>query len=160
MKAATMRWSANSSDMGLGHGIRSDTLSMPVIFMGPILPPMTTSPPTIEQQYAEARPKSKALYERARAAMPSGAAHDGRYFAPFPFYVDHAEGTRKWDVDGHEYIDCWSGNGALMLGHKHPAVVKAITEQAQKGLHYSAGSELEVRWAELGGSTVPAPGAR
>jgi len=120
-----------------------------------MLPRMTTSRPTIEQQYAEARPNSKALYERARAAMPSGAAHDGRYFAPFPFYVDHAEGTRKWDVDGHEYIDCWSGHGALMLGHKHPAVVKAITEQAQKGLHYSAGSELEVRWAELVRQIVP-----
>ena len=36
-----------------------------------------------------------------------------------------------------------------MLGHNHPAVVEAITEQAQKGLHYSACHELEVRWAEL-----------
>ena len=82
---------------------------------------MTTSRPTIEQQYAAARPKSRALYERARRLMPSGAAHDGRYFAPFPFYVDRADGARKWDVDGHEYLDCWSGHGALMLGHNHPA---------------------------------------
>jgi glutamate-1-semialdehyde 2,1-aminomutase len=66
---------------------------------------MMTSRPSIEQEYSDARPTSKALYERARAAMPSGAAHDGRYFAPFPFYVDHAEGTRKWDVDGNEYIE-------------------------------------------------------
>ena len=116
---------------------------------------MTTSRPTIEQEYAAARPRSKALYERARQAMPNGAAHDGRVFAPFPFYVDHAQGARKWDVDGHVYIDCWSGHGALMLGHNHPAVVKAITEQAQKGLHYSACSELELRWAELIRSIVP-----
>src|SRR5688572_850794 len=155
MKAATIRWSANSSDMGRGGGIRSTALWMPVIFMGAILPPMTTSRPTIEQEYAAARPKSKALYDRARKAMPSGAAHDGRYFAPFPFYVDRADGARKWDVDGHEYLDCWSGHGALMLGHNHPAVVKAITEQAKKGLHYSAGCELEVRWAELVCSIVP-----
>src|SRR6266850_2356502 len=155
MKAATIRWSANSSDMGLGHGIRSTMLSMPVIFMNAILPPMTTSRPTIEQQYAEARPKSKALHARAVQRMPSGVAHDGRSFASFPFYVARADGARKWDVDGHEYIDCWSGHGALMLGHKHPAVVQAITEQAQKGLHYSACSELEVRWAELIRSIVP-----
>jgi glutamate-1-semialdehyde 2,1-aminomutase len=116
---------------------------------------MTTSRPTIEQEYAAARPKSKALYERARQAMPNGAAHDGRVFSPFPFYVDHAQGARKWDVDGHEYIDCWSGHGALMLGHNHPAVVKAIIEQAQKGLHYSACSELELRWAEMIRSIVP-----
>ena len=116
---------------------------------------MTTPRPTIEQEYADARPKSRALYERARTAMPSGAAHDGRFFTPFPFYVERAQGARKWDVDGHAYIDCWSGHGALMLGHNHPAVVKAITEQAQKGLHYSAGSELEVRWAELIRACVP-----
>jgi glutamate-1-semialdehyde 2,1-aminomutase len=128
---------------------------MPVIFMGAILPLMTTNRPPIEQEYAESRPKSKALFERARQSMPSGAAHDGRFFTPFPFYVERADGARKWDVDGHEYLDCWSGHGALMLGHNHPAVVRAITEQAKKGLHYSACSELEVRWAELIRSCVP-----
>jgi glutamate-1-semialdehyde 2,1-aminomutase len=116
---------------------------------------MTTSGPTIEQEYAAARPRSKALYERACQVMPSGAAHDSRVFSPFPFYVERAEGSRKWDVDGHAYIDCWSGHGALMLGHNHPAVVEAIAEQARKGLHYSAGSELEVRWAELIRGCVP-----
>ena len=110
---------------------------------------------TIEQEYSEARPKSKALYERATAAMPSGAAHDGRVFSPFPFYVERAEGAYKWDVDGHRYIDGWSGHGAMILGHTHPAVTKAIVEQAQKGTHYSAGSEIEVRWAELIRSIVP-----
>src|SRR5919106_3499169 len=155
MKAATIRWSANSSDMGLGHGMRRTALSMPVIFMDAILPPMTTSRPTIEQEYAAARPRSKALYERARAAMPSGAAHDGRVFSPFPFYVDRADGAYKWDVDGHRYIDGWSGHGAVILGHNHPAIVAAIREQAAKGTHYSAGSEIEVRWAELITSIVP-----
>ena len=110
---------------------------------------------TIEQDYADARPKSKALHERAVQRMPSGVAHDGRSFAPFPFYVARADGARKWDVDGHAYIDCWSGHGALMLGHNHPAVLKAIQEQARLGTHYSACSEIEVRWAELICSIVP-----
>jgi glutamate-1-semialdehyde 2,1-aminomutase len=110
---------------------------------------------TIEQDYADARPKSKALHARAVQRMPSGVAHDGRSFTPFPFYVARADGARKWDVDGHEYIDCWSGHGALMLGHNHPAVLKAIQEQARLGTHYSACSEIEVRWAELICSIVP-----
>ena len=110
---------------------------------------------TIEQDYADKRPKSKALHERAAKRMPSGVAHDGRSFTPFPFYVARADGARKWDVDGHEYIDCWSGHGALMLGHNHPAVLKAIQEQAKLGTHYSACSEIEVRWAELICSIVP-----
>ena len=110
---------------------------------------------TIEQEYADARPKSKALYERAVAMMPSGAAHDGRVFSPFPFYVARAHGAYKWDVDGHRYIDGWSGHGAMILGHNHPAVLKAILEQAPNGTHYSAGSEIEVRWAELIREIVP-----
>ena len=110
---------------------------------------------TIEQEYSDARPKSKALYERAVANMPSGAAHDGRVFAPFPFYVDRADGAYKWCVDGHRYIDGWSGHGAMILGHNHPAVTQAIVEQAKKGTHYSAGSEIELRWAELIRSIVP-----
>jgi len=110
---------------------------------------------TIEQEYTDARPKSQALYERAVKLMPSGAAHDGRVFSPFPFYVARADGAYKWDVDGHRYIDGWSGHGAMILGHNHPAVLKAILEQAPKGTHYSAGSEIEVRWAELIRSIVP-----
>jgi glutamate-1-semialdehyde 2,1-aminomutase len=114
-----------------------------------------TSTPTLEQEYAAARPKSKALYERALRSMPSGVAHDGRAISPFPFYVDRADGARKWDVDGHAYLDCWSGHGALILGHNHPAIVRAITDQVPRGLHYSACSELEVRWAELIRECVP-----
>jgi glutamate-1-semialdehyde 2,1-aminomutase len=110
---------------------------------------------TIEEEYAAARPRSRALYARARESMPSGAAHDGRVFTPFPFYVERADGARKWDVDGHAYLDCWSGHGALILGHNHPAIVSAITEQARRGLHYSACHELEVRWAELIRASVP-----
>jgi glutamate-1-semialdehyde 2,1-aminomutase len=110
---------------------------------------------TIEQEYIDLRPRSKALYERATSMMPSGAAHDGRVFSPFPFYVARADGAYKWDVDGHRYIDGWSGHGAMILGHNHPAVLKAILEQAPKGTHYSAGSEIEVRWAELIREIVP-----
>jgi glutamate-1-semialdehyde 2,1-aminomutase len=110
---------------------------------------------TVEQEYAATRQKSKALHERAIRSMPSGVAHDGRVITPFPFFVARAEGARKWDVDGHAYLDCWSGHGALMLGHNHPAIVAAIQEQAARGLHYSACSELEVRWAELIRECVP-----
>ncbi len=45
----------------------------------------------IEREYAETRAKSRALYERAVRSMPSGAAHDGRVFSPFPFYVERAD---------------------------------------------------------------------
>ncbi|HEU5192816.1 MAG TPA: aspartate aminotransferase family protein [Methylomirabilota bacterium] len=105
--------------------------------------------------YRAMHPKSGALYERARNVISGGITHDGRYLNPFPVYVDRALGSRKWDVDGNEYIDYWMGHGALILGHCHPAVVAAIQKQAGRGTHLGASHELEVRWAELVSKLIP-----
>src|SRR5437016_2928061 len=110
---------------------------------------------TIQEEYRAKHPRSAALAERARAAIPGGITHDIRHLAPFPTYIDRASGTRKWDVDGHEYVDYWMGHGALFLGHCHPAVVRAVQEQVARGTHVGASHELEVRWAELVNGLVP-----
>ena len=110
---------------------------------------------TIQETYREKHPKAAALYERARRAIPGGVTHDIRHLVPFPIYVERAAGPRKWDVDGHEYVDYWMGHGSLFLGHCHPTVVKAIQEQAARGTHLGASHELEVRWAELVCQLVP-----
>jgi glutamate-1-semialdehyde 2,1-aminomutase len=110
---------------------------------------------TIDQEMYERMAGSAALYERATKTFPSGVTHDSRYAAPFPIYVTRAAGSRKWDVDGNEYVDYFGGHGALMLGHCHPAVTDAVVEQARKGSHYGASHELEVRWGELVQEIVP-----
>jgi len=46
-----------------------------------------------------------------------------------PIFIDRAQGARVWDVDGREYIDFVGGIGVLNVGHNHPRVVAAITEQ-------------------------------
>ncbi len=114
-----------------------------------------THPSPLEARYVAAHPKSKALYERALGLLPGAITHDIRYLTPFPVYVDRAAGSRKWDVDGHEYVDGWMGHGALFLGHNHPEVVAAVSAQLEKGTHYGASHELEVRWAELVRELVP-----
>jgi len=105
--------------------------------------------------YRAMHPKSGALYERARNVISGGITHDGRHLNPYPVYVDRALGSRKWDVDGNEYVDYWMGHGALILGHCHPAVVAAIQRQAGRGTHLGASHELEVRWAELVSKLIP-----
>jgi glutamate-1-semialdehyde 2,1-aminomutase len=110
---------------------------------------------SIHDDYRAKHPKSAALAERARRAIPGGITHDIRHLTPFPVYVDRAAGTRKWDVDGNEYIDYWMGHGALFLGHCHPEVVKAVQAQVARGTHLGANHELEVRWAELVNRLVP-----
>jgi glutamate-1-semialdehyde 2,1-aminomutase len=112
-------------------------------------------PGTLVEIWAERRQQSAALYQRALQVFPSGVTHDARYMEPFPIYVTHAQGSRKWDVDGNEYVDYWSGHGALLLGHNYPAVAEATVEQAQKGTHYGACHALEVEWGELVQQIVP-----
>ncbi len=110
---------------------------------------------TILERFRSLHPKSAALADRARQAIPGGITHDIRHLMPYPIYVDRASGPRKWDVDGHEYIDYWMGHGALFLGHCHPAVVSAVQGQVARGTHLGASHELEVRWAELVNRLVP-----
>src|SRR5437763_4177166 len=99
---------------------------------------------------------SHELYQRALKVFPSGITHDNRYFGPIePIYIDRAQGSRKWDVDGNEYVDYWMGHGALLLGHGNPAIVEAVTAQMRKGTHYGGSSALEVRWGELVQQMVP-----
>ena len=110
---------------------------------------------SIQDEYRAKHPKSATLAERARQAIPGGITHDIRHLAPYPVYVERAAGSRKWDVDGHEYVDYWMGHGALFLGHCHPAVVRAVQEQMARGTHLGACHELEVRWAELVNQLIP-----
>jgi glutamate-1-semialdehyde 2,1-aminomutase len=98
---------------------------------------------------------SAALHERARRVFPDGVTHDGRYMEPFSLYCTHANGPRKWDVDGNEYVDYFGGHGALLLGHSHPAIVEALARQAARGTHLGASHEQEVVWGELVQQIVP-----
>lgn len=110
---------------------------------------------TVEQHYREKFPRSAALYAQARARLPSGVTHDARYATPFPLYIERSLGAYKWDVDENQMIDYWSGHGALLLGHAHPAVVAAVQAQVAQGTHYGAGHTRELRWAELVQHLVP-----
>ncbi len=103
---------------------------------------------SIEQDFIDGHPGSRALAERAGAVLPNGVTHDSRYLRPFQVAVERASGARKWDVDGKEYVDYVMGHGALLLGHNHPAVLDAVSAQLARGTHYGASHELEVRWAE------------
>ncbi|MSQ10574.1 MAG: aspartate aminotransferase family protein, partial [Dehalococcoidia bacterium] len=56
--------------------------------------------PTIVETYEQLHPASARLNAEARQVFPDGTTHDNRFYGPFPIYVDRAQGSRKWDVDG------------------------------------------------------------
>ncbi len=105
--------------------------------------------------YAQGRSGSARLYAEAQEVFPSGVTHDSRFMTPFPLYVRRAEGSRKWDVDGNEYLDFVMGHGALLLGHGHPAVVEAVAQQVSRSTHPGGCTELELEWGKLVKRLVP-----
>jgi glutamate-1-semialdehyde 2,1-aminomutase len=110
---------------------------------------------SILETYTRLHPTSQRLYQEALQTFPSGVTHDIRYVTPFPLFVDRAQGSRKWDVDGNEYVDYVMGHGALFMGHAHPDITAAVVEQAAKGTHYGANHRLELAWGELVREIVP-----
>ena len=107
------------------------------------------------QSYADARPESAAWYSRARAALGGAVGHDVRHFEPVPMYITRGEGSRKWDVDGNEYIDFLLGNGALLLGHSPPEIVAAIQQALLDGSHFGNDHPQHVEWGEIVKQLVP-----
>ena len=111
---------------------------------------------SLVDEYIKKRPGSKKLHEEAvKLFSANGATHSARILDPFRPYITHAQGVKKWDVDGNEYIDYCMGHGALILGHSHPAWVKAVQEQVARGVHFGENHQLEVEWAELIKSMMP-----
>ena len=109
----------------------------------------TSSNSRILAAYRERTPASEALAAQARDTFPSGITHDSRRLLPYGIYVERAKGARKWDVDGNEYVDFFGGHGALLLGHGRPEVVAAVQAQMERGTHFGACHDLEVRWGGL-----------
>ena len=104
--------------------------------------------PTILEDYIAKHPGSASRYVEGSGIFPGGVTHDTRYAQPFPLYMTHGSGPRKWDVDGNEYVDYVSGHGALLLGHSHAAIADAVTRQIQRGTHLGASTDEELRWAK------------
>ncbi len=109
----------------------------------------------ILDEYVAKHPGSAQRYTEALTLFPGGVTHDTRYAQPFPLYMTHGTGPRKWDVDGNEYIDYVSGHGALLLGHSHPAIVDAVTKQIVRGTHLGASTDEELRWVKAIKALIP-----
>jgi len=86
--------------------------------------------------------KAKSLIERDRKVVSPS------YPRGYPFVMDHGKGVYVWDVDGNKFLDFAAGIAVNSTGHSHPAVVKAIQEQAEKFIHISS-DFYHPKWIEL-----------
>ena len=106
----------------------------------------------------DARPRSTEIFERGKKTLVGGVDSPVRAFRAVggtPLVIDHALGTHLYDVDGREYLDYVCSWGALILGHAHPDVVAAVSEQAARGTSYGMTSPLEIELGEKITRAIP-----
>ena len=104
------------------------------------------------------REKSTALFKRAQRLIPGGVnspVRACRSVGTDPLFIAHADGYRLVDADGNGYIDYVGSWGPMILGHRHPAVMAAISSVLEHGVSYGAPTELEVELAELIVEMIP-----
>jgi glutamate-1-semialdehyde 2,1-aminomutase len=102
--------------------------------------------------------KSSQLFELARNVIPGGVNSPVRACKSVgcsPVFIDRAEGSLIFDVDGNAFIDYVGSWGPMILGHRHPAVVEAIEAALHKGTSFGAPTEHEIHLAELITRAVP-----
>jgi len=104
--------------------------------------------------YRKRTVKSAACFERASRVLAGGTTGNLRHFHPYPLYFKEASGSTVIDIDGNRYVDCFLGNGPLLLGHRHPRVTAAIGRCTSMG-SLLVNPPLAVELAEEIQRTVP-----
>src|SRR5438067_2226648 len=102
--------------------------------------------------------RSQQLFERAQLSIPGGVNSPVRAFRSVggnPVFIASGAGSHVFDADGNEYIDYVGSWGPLLLGHRHPAILKAISEALEIGTSFGAPTEREVELAEEIRDAVP-----
>jgi glutamate-1-semialdehyde 2,1-aminomutase len=95
--------------------------------------------------------KSTAAFAEAIEYLPGGVNSPVRAFGGVnqkPLFIAKAKGSKVYDIDGNVYIDYVGSWGPMILGHAHPAVVKAVQNATKKGASFGAPTLAETALAK------------
>jgi len=96
--------------------------------------------------------QSEALFQRAKEVIPGGVNSPVRAFRGVggtPPFIEQAQGSRIFDADNLQYIDCVGSWGPMILGHGHRYVVEAVKKAATRGFSFGAPTSGEIELAEM-----------
>jgi len=102
--------------------------------------------------------QSETLFQRAQEVIPGGVNSPVRAFrgvGGVPPFIEQAQGSRIFDVDNLQYIDCVGSWGPMILGHGHRYVVEAVKKAATRGFSFGAPTFGEIELAEMIIAAVP-----
>src|SRR5438477_11111984 len=92
--------------------------------------------------------KSSEAHKKNLKRIRLGVASNYRAYDPYPIFVREAQGSHFRDLDGNDYIDNNLCFGALMAGHCHPAVMKAVEKRLSTGTMFGMPHNMEWELAE------------
>ncbi|MFZ3340271.1 MAG: aminotransferase class III-fold pyridoxal phosphate-dependent enzyme [Terriglobales bacterium] len=107
--------------------------------------------PALEKEletFERRTPKSAEAHKKNLKRIPLGVASNYRAYDPYPIFVQDGNGGKFRDLDGNEYIDHNLCFGALMAGHCHPAVMKAVEKRLSTGTMFGMPHNMEWELAE------------
>src|SRR6516164_8048052 len=102
--------------------------------------------------------KSDQLFRRAQELIPGGVNSPVRAFRSVggtPPFIARGEGAHIFDVDGNEYIDYVGSWGPLLLGHRHPDIIAALSEALDIGTSFGAPTAQETELGQAICDAVP-----
>jgi glutamate-1-semialdehyde 2,1-aminomutase len=95
--------------------------------------------------------KSSRAFTEAKGLLPGGVNSPVRAFGGVdvgPLFIDRANGSKIYDIDGNEYIDYVGSWGPMIVGHAHPKVIEAIQAAVKEGTSFGAPTLAETALAE------------
>lgn len=104
--------------------------------------------------------KSFAAFEEAKKTMPGGITgmRSPNAFIPgeYPIYMEKAQGSHMWDLDGNEYIDFMAAYGPVMIGYNEPEINEKVFKRIKDGFCFSLPQEVQNELARKIVELVPA----
>ena len=104
------------------------------------------------------RNNSHNLFKRALELIPGGVNSPVRACKSVgcePLFIERAAGCMVFDADGNSYIDYIGSWGPMILGHRHPMVIRAIAAVLNRGTSFGAPTDLEVKLAKMVINAIP-----
>ena len=104
------------------------------------------------------RNNSHNLFKQALELIPGGVNSPVRACKSVgcePLFIERAAGCMVFDADGNSYIDYIGSWGPMILGHRHPMVIRAIAAVLNRGTSFGAPTDLEVKLAKMVINAIP-----
>lgn len=111
-------------------------------------PPANAIPLDLHEEYASARPRSLAAFDRARRSLPGGQTRSVTHYAPFPTIIETGSGHTLRDLDGNEYLDLVNNYTSLVHGNAFEPVTSAVRDVLGRGTAFAAVHPSQIELAE------------